>query len=62
MRCRFAGSDTIETGIWTTFLSSISNQQVYAQLMKEIDDKIANAKFSSPITDNDDKQLSYPQE
>lgn len=58
---RLAGSDTTATGIRTTFLNIISNPQIYARIVKEIDEGIVNGKISSPITDEEAKQLPYLQ-
>ncbi|KAK5632140.1 hypothetical protein RRF57_007854 [Xylaria bambusicola] len=57
----FAGSDTTSTAVRSIFLFIISNPRVYALLQAEIDDRIRNKRISSPITDDEARDMPYLQ-
>ncbi|KAI1078227.1 cytochrome P450 [Whalleya microplaca] len=56
-----AGSDTTSTAVRSIFLFIISNPQVHSRLLAEIDDGIEKGRVSSPITDEEAKDIPYLQ-
>jgi cytochrome P450 len=56
-----AGSDTSAGTIRTVMLNILANPIAYGKLRKEIDEGIAAGKISSPITENEARQLPYLQ-
>jgi len=56
-----AGSDTTATAIRMTMVHLITNPGSYAKLQTEIDKAVRNGKVSSPILDEEARQLPYLQ-
>ena len=56
-----AGSDTTSTAIRSIFLFLITAPLVYTKLMKEIDEAIGNGRISTPVKDEEAKDLPYLQ-
>ncbi|KAL2450600.1 Cytochrome P450 monooxygenase ABA1 [Exophiala dermatitidis] len=56
-----AGSDTTATSMRATLLAIITNPAVYAKLQAEIDEHIAANRISSPIKDQEARNLPYLQ-
>ncbi|KAM4063978.1 cytochrome p450 [Hirsutella rhossiliensis] len=56
-----AGSDTTATAVRSTMLCLLGNPVALARLRKEIDEGIATGTISSPIKDNEARQMPYLQ-
>jgi cytochrome P450 len=56
-----AGSDTTATAIRGTMLHLAATRHAYVKLQKEIDTAIAEGRISSPITNEEGKNLEYLQ-
>ncbi|KAH6656001.1 cytochrome P450 [Truncatella angustata] len=56
-----AGSDTTSTAVRAIFLFIITNPNVHAKLLAEIDSAIQENQISNPITDEQAKKLQYLQ-
>lgn len=59
--CRIAGSDSTATATRMTILCLINNPSAMRNLLKEMDDGIAEGRISSPITDEEAYELPYLQ-
>lgn len=56
-----AGSDTTATSMRAILLMIISNPRVYKKLQHEIDDMGSRGQLSSPVSDEQSKQMTYLQ-